>query len=196
MNRLSLVSVFLLPLALSGAEKPAAPRPFSGLPQTGEFVFSILPKSLQKSPTLEMTVNTEFTPYGRLLRPASPAQPVYYVSQSAGLKKFGAPVGGERTPSPAELERAMNKALALNGYLPVDDPTKRASLVVIYYWGSHNAEDAETRAAFPALAAKNQLERAVLVGGKKYAAEMANILEWGEGVADRTQERDFLRDQT
>ncbi|MEO6569428.1 MAG: hypothetical protein ABIO94_11750 [Opitutaceae bacterium] len=196
MTRLRSIFVFLLPVTFLGAEKPASPRPFSGLPQTGEFVFSILPKSLQKNPTLEMTVNTEFTPYGRLLRPASPTQPVYYLSQSAGLKKFGASVGGEHTPSPAALESAMTKALAMNGYLRAVDATTPASLVVVYYWGAHNAEDPETRAAFPALAVKNRLERAVLVGGKKYAAEVANIMELGAGPGDRTPEREFLWDQT
>src|SRR6266700_7076344 len=106
----------------SGAVPAATPPRASGLPKTGEFAFSLLPKSFQRNPTLEMTVNTEFTDYGRLLRSASPEQPVYYVPLPAGYKEFGGSIGGQHPPPPADLERAMKKALAVNGYLQAEKP--------------------------------------------------------------------------
>jgi hypothetical protein len=67
--------------------------------------------------------------------------------------------------------------------------------VVIYYWGSHNTLDPETRRDFPELAAKNKLERAILVGGKKYANEESQVMEFGETLFDHEQKKEFLRDQ-
>lgn len=144
---------------------------------------------------LEMTVNTEFTDYGRMLRPASPTQPVYYLPLPAGYKQLGAPMGGGKPPPVADLERAMKKSLAGNGYFAAEENGPKPTLVLIYYWGSHNTLDPETRAAFPELAARNRLERAVLVGGKKYANQTRSNLEWGPGLEERTVEREFLRDQ-
>jgi hypothetical protein len=195
MKFLPCVLACLLSLPLLAAEKTPVPRRTNGLPQTGDFVFSLMPKAFQSEPTLEMTVNTEFTSYGRMLRPASPDQPVHYLAVPAGFKPLGAPMGGEKPPPPADLERAMKKALAVNGYLAAEDGGPRPALVVIYYWGSHNALDSETRANFPELDAKNKLERAVLVGGKKYAMETGRAMEWGPGLEERTTEREFLRDQ-
>jgi hypothetical protein len=181
---------------VSAVMAPSPPtRSDSGLPKSGEFTFSLLPKSFQRNPTLEMTVNTEFTDYGRLLRPATPDQPVYYVPLAAGYKQMGAPMGGEHPPAQADLERALKKALAVNGYLQAEMPGKGAALVLIYYWGSHNQLDPFTRSNFPDLAAKNKLERAILVGGKKYATEEGRVTEWGETLIDRAGDKEFLRYQ-
>jgi hypothetical protein len=187
--------VFLLHANLSAAESTkAAPPVKSKIPQSGEYVFSLLPKSFQRNPILEMTVNTEVTEYGRMLRPASTDQPVYYVAAPVGYRQFGATVG-EKAPSPQDLEAAMTKALADTGYLVAKQAGPNPSLVVVYYWGSHNKIDPELAADFPQLAAKHRLERAVLVGGKKYAAELGRTMEFGETIADRSLEKEYLRDQ-
>lgn len=163
--------------------------------KTGDFVFSILPKSLQKSPTLDMTFNTEMTDYGRLLRAASPENPVYYVEQDGGFRQLGWSVGGEKPPPPKELERVLNNALATNGYLPASDGHP-AGLALIYFWGSHNKPDPDVARDFPELMQRNILERAILVGGKKFAAGMSFTMEWGETAADHEEKLEFLRDQT
>lgn len=163
--------------------------------KTGDFVFSILPKSLQKSPTLDMTFNTEMTDYGRLLRAATPENPVYYVEQDGGFRQLGWNAGGEKPPSPAELQRILNNALANNGYLPAS-PGHAAGLALIYFWGSHNKPDPEFARDFPEAARRNILERAILVGGKKFAAGMSFTMEWGETAADHEEKMEFLRDQT
>ena len=86
--RCLLTALLALPLAAEAASKlsdlSSSGRP-SALPKSGDFVFSFLPKSLQRNPTLDMTVNTEMTEYGRLFRAVSPSAPAYYVSLAAGF---------------------------------------------------------------------------------------------------------------
>jgi hypothetical protein len=195
MKTLPCVLLGVLPAAIFAADPTPIPRSTaSGLPRDGQFAFSLLPKSFQRNPELEMTVNTEFTDYGRLLRPATPENPVYYAAVAVGYKQFGGPMG-EHPPPAADLERAMKRALAVNGYLPVENPGQAPALVVVYYWGSHINLDPETRRDFPDLAAKNKLERAILVGGKKYANAEARVLEWGETLLDHERKQEFLRGQ-
>lgn len=178
------------------APAPPPPPRTSGPRKTGDFVFSLLPKTFQREPTLEMTVNTEFTDYGRLLRPATPQRPIYYVAVPAGFKPLGASVAGEHPPPQADMEKAMEKALAMNGFLPAEKtPGATAALVLVYYWGSHDNLDPETRRLFPELAAKYRLERAILVGGKNYAQAEGHVMEWGESILDRDATQDFLREQ-
>jgi hypothetical protein len=164
-------------------------------PKSGEFVFSLLPKAFQRTPDLEMTVNTEVTPYGRLLRTPTPQQPVYYLAHSGGFKPMGDSVAGEHPPSSEQIDRALTKALATNGYLPASASNQSPSLVIFYFWGSHNRLDRETEAQFPVLAAKHRMERAILVGGRTQLEKMARVLEWGENLTDRTPEYEYLRDQ-
>ena len=194
------IPMLLAMLALGSLGRAQAPLPSASdksarSAKTGDFVFSILPKSLQKSPTLDMTFNTEFTAYGRLLRKASPENPFYYVGQDAGFHQLGWAAGGERSPQTEVLERALNKALATNGFLPAS-PGHPAGLALIYYWGSHNKPDEDTARDFPELVQKYILERAFLVGGKKFASGMLFSMEWGETAADHEEKMEFLRDQT
>lgn len=163
-------------------------------PKSGEFVFSLLPKSFQRTPDLEMTVNTELTPYGQMLRVPTSEHPVYYISYSSGFKQMGDLVGGEHPPKPQQIEQALKQALRVSGYLPASrqhPPT----LAILYFWGSHNRMDRQTAARFPELAARQRLERAMLVGGHAEVDKMANILEWGESLTDRTSRYEYLRDQ-
>ncbi len=159
------------------------------------FVFNLLPKSFQRKPTLEMTFNTEVTDYGRMLRPASPGNPVYYIAEDAGFRQLGWDVGGEKPPAQADMERIMKKGLATNGFLPAAPPAHPAALAVVYYWGSHNKPDPQTAAMFPQLALRNRLERAILVGGKRFAQGMAFSAEYGESPTDRLAKQEFLNDQ-
>jgi hypothetical protein len=165
------------------------------IPKSGDFVFSLLPKSFQRNPTLDMTVNTEVTDSGRLMRTVSPSAPAYYLAQSAGFKSLGSPIAGEKSPPEAELARALLKSLALNGYLPATKSGPQPSLVVIYYWGSHNKLDREDAENFPDLANKYKLERAALIGGKKYVADLSRTMTWGESLTDHTDLKEYLKYQ-
>lgn len=183
----------MLAVTVEAAELPTTKARSGRSVKTGEFVFSILPKSFQRNPTLEMTFNTDVTPYGRLLRIASPESPVYYMPVEGGYHQLGFSVGGETSPPPAELERAMTRALAVNGFLTA--PDHPPSLAIIYHWGSHNKPDPETARNFPELARKYRLERAMLVGGVKFVLGTSFAMEWGESGADREEKMQFLRDQ-
>jgi hypothetical protein len=187
--------VFGTVVSTFAADTPAAlsaksPR----MAQTGDVVFSLLPKAFQRRPMMEMTFNTEFTPYGRLLRKATPENPVYYVAQDGGFQQLGWTIGGEHSPPRENMARAMSKALAENGFLPAA-PDHRPGLVLVYFWGSHNKPDRETARDFPELARKYELERSILVGGKQFASSMAFSMEWGESPADRFGKNEYLRDQ-
>ncbi len=165
------------------------------LPGSGQWDFHLLPKAFQKRPDLDMTVMTEFTPVGRLMRPASPTQPAYYQAQAGGFKQLGDTSDGEHPPPPAELQAALTKALAVNGFLTADLPGHPPTLAVFFSWGSHNKLDPETAAMFPQLAARHLLERSILVGGKNFASNQARLLEYGASILDRDEQMDYLRDQ-
>lgn len=174
------------------ADAPGAEGTPRRLPGTGDFVFQLLPKAFQKRPDLEMTVVTEFTPYGRLLRPVTPEQPAYFIAQPGGYKQLGDTVGGEISPAPADLERAMVRALAANGFLPAGPPAHAPSLAVFYTWGSHNKLSPEMAAQFPQLAARHTLERAMLVGGREFMAGLNRRMEFGDSILDHDERMDYL----
>jgi hypothetical protein len=167
----------------------------SRLPGTGQWDFHILPKSFQKKPDLEMTVITEFTPVGRLLRPTTPDQPSYYIAQSGGNHQMGDTVGGESSPLPADLEKSITHALAVNGFLAANPPEHRPTLAVIYTWGSHNKMTREMARMFPEEAAKQRLERALLVGGKQFVADVSRTIEFGDTIFNHTERLEYLNDQ-
>ncbi len=190
-----LVLALALPTLGTAAQISSEGEPMRSV-RDGDFMFSFLPKSLQRNPVIDMTVNTEVTNYGRLMRPVSPESPMYYVAAPSGFKQLGAALYGEKSPPVTELERAMKKSLATTGYVESTLPEHPPTLAVIYYWGSHNKLDPETAANFPDLAARYQLERAVLVGGKKYSSNLARALEYGAGPEDRSNDREYLRYQS
>ena len=104
--------------------------------QTGAFVFELLPKSLQWNPWLDMTVYTEMTPAGRRYPKASKANPVYYEMYPGEFRQLGVQTGGLRSPPIADLEAAMKRALATNGYLPAEPPDHPPTLLIFFHWGA------------------------------------------------------------
>ena len=178
----------------TAAELPTTKDKASRSVKSGDWVFSILPKAFQNNPILDMTVYTEFTPYGRLLRAATPENPVYYAAHDTGYKQLGWSMGGEHPPKEADIERAMARALATNGFL-AETPEHRASVALFYVWGSHNKPPPDIARDFPELAAKNKLERAILVGGKDFAKGMSFAMEWGDPAGELDEKMQFLREQ-
>jgi hypothetical protein len=151
---------------------------------------NLLPKSFQSNPNLEMTVITELTPEGRQLPPASPDHPVYYQGQSNGNHPMGDRVGGQHPVQPAEMERLVTHALAVNGYLPAKPPAQPPSLLVVLTWGTHNRitvpgeDDANTTSTDELR--RNILERAALVGGRAFAEELAKVIQESQQAAAAT----------
>ncbi len=118
------------------------------------FVFSILPKSLQRNPRVDLNVITEMTPEGKKRPKVTPDHPAYYVAQAGGYKQLGqTPVGHEHPPPLPDLERVMAKALATAGFLPEETPAHPATIAVVYNWGSHTTPTEDDQSILNELAA-------------------------------------------
>ena len=76
---------------------------------------------------------------GKKRRVPTPEQPMYYYLPPAIFVQRGEIPAGERPPPTASLEQAMKKALAANGYLPIDDAHQRPDLLIIFDFGSHGS---------------------------------------------------------
>jgi hypothetical protein len=169
---LPLVGLTSLVLA---ADKPPALPVESG---EGQWVFSLLPKSFQKNPLVDQTVLTEMTEEGRKLPVPTAEHPVYYLAHPTGYHTEGHGAAGERPPAEAVVTDCLQRALAVNHYLPAT-PAHPPTLALFYVWGSHNNLDQgdELSGAFPDVGHRNLLSRAALVGGTKFAAELKDVLE-------------------
>lgn len=187
----------LAAVSLSAAD-PQLPLPVMSTPsnqlESGRFNLNFLPKAFQRNPELEMTAVCELTDYGRTLPVASPQAPVYYVGHSTGFQQRGDSVGGEHPPTDSYLGRVLAHSLAKAGFLPASR-SHPPTLVLMFHWGSHNAMDRELAAMFPELANRQRLERAVLVGGRKFETSIARRLEFGDSIVDHAAKNDFLTDQ-
>lgn len=181
----------LLLVASTLAAQPPPPAPAPAKPaekKSGEsqWVFSLLPKSLQKNPRLELTVITEMTEAGKKRPPVSPAQPAYFVTQSGGFRQLGHAPGNEKSLSPAQVEKILTHALAANGYLPAQPPARAPTLAIMFVWGSHNLlveGDDENPSLSGQAVARNLLDRAALVGGEKFARQMLDLFTQADALS-------------
>jgi hypothetical protein len=165
------------------AESPPAPTQTE---RKSEWVFSLLPKSMQRNPRLELTVITEMTEAGRRAHQATSQQPVYVDFFSAGPKHLGHTAGNETTLPQAEVEALLERALATNGFLRASAHQRKPDLVILYTWGTHALlvePDAENPVLSGQEIARNLLDRAAMVGGSKFAAEMLQLFEQADALA-------------
>ncbi|HRE07409.1 MAG TPA: hypothetical protein PKX00_17465 [Opitutaceae bacterium] len=178
---LLLLGVWLSPAtALLGApeRKTDAIAPPEGFKEP-RWVFSLLPKSMQKDPRLDYTVITEMTPAGRKLPPVTKDNPAYYELYSAGFRQLGDAPGEEKTLTAEQLEPLLVRSLEGNGFRPAKRPEHEPSLLILYTWGSHNRlveGDDENPSLSSDRLARNLLERAALVGGDAFARELLQLL--------------------
>ncbi|MDO8541451.1 MAG: hypothetical protein Q7S40_13515 [Opitutaceae bacterium] len=159
---------------------PAPAAPSAEKKPGSDWVFSLLPKSLQQNPHLELTVITEVTDEGKKRPSASAQNPVYFELYSAGFRQQGHPPGGEKTLTREDIERLLTRSLASNGFLPAEPPSKVPAIVIIYSWGSHNLlteGDDENPVLSSEQVARNLLDRAALVGGDRFAKQMLTLFE-------------------
>ena len=169
--------------ALPAPAVPAAATPKK--PEKSQWVFSLLPKSFQKNPNIDLTIITEMTELGKQQPPVSPAHPAYYIAQSSGFHQMGQPPGHEKTLSESEVERLLSRALAANGYRPAEPPAHPPTLVIFYTWGSHNLlveGDDENPSLSPNQVARNLLDSAALVGGEKFAAKLLELFQQADDM--------------
>jgi hypothetical protein len=165
---------------------PAAPAP-AKKPAKSEWVFSLLPKSFQKNPQIDLTVITEMTEIGKKQPPASSAAPVYYIAQSSGYHQMGETISGEHSLKPEDVERLLKRALTPNGFLPASPPAHPPTLAIFYTWGSHNLlveGDPDNPTLSGNQIARNLLDRAALVGGVKFSEQMLKLFQEASDMAE------------
>lgn len=196
LSRLFLRLAPFVSLPVAFAQLPATPPPpvpaapaavtVPKKPAKSEWVFSILPKSFQKNPYVELTVITEMTELGKKQPPASTTAPVYYALQSSGFHQLGHAPGGEHTLKQEEVERLLTRSLATSGFLPAQLPAHPPTLIVLYTWGSHNMlveGDPDNPALSAEQIARNLLDRAALVGGVKFSQQMLKLFQEADDLA-------------
>jgi hypothetical protein len=166
--------------ALPDPSATPAPTADSG---DSSWVFSLLPKSAQKNPNLEMSVITTFTDLGKTLPLVTPEHPAYYVLQSAGYHSLGQISANDAQLTPEQLQQMMTKALAANGFLEAKPPAT-PTLVIIYSWGSHAKIDPNDETVTGETLARNLLDRALLVGGEKFAAQLKQIFDEKDAMVE------------
>jgi len=195
--------------AADHSDAPAAGR-------SSRFTFSLLPKSLQRRPTLDFHVITELTDEGRKLAPPTAAKPVYYVAQPGQFTQLGNNItAGETPPNVERLTRAMETALVSGDYLKASPTTPPPAIFVVFSYGSFarfsmdfydreddlklaeledasdpgslfsgpmlRSDDRDVSALLPIVLSHKMehdeiLRRAGLIGGEKFARDLAKVL--------------------
>jgi hypothetical protein len=189
-----------LPGAVSQAADQATPPP----PQWDAGSFSLIPRAFQKSPHLNVIIFTEMSKVGRTMKPPTPGNPTYYLVNNGGLAEEGDVVSGEKPPSDATLAKLMETTLNANGYLPASK-LHAPSLILHYRYGSFNqlssmtdptgANGPDPNNPDPPddLMQQNLLERAALVGGMQFTAEMSRAMN--AGTLEQFRNKDFRTTQ-
>lgn len=191
-------------LLLAAAQAPAADS--DDKPVTG-FQFELLPRAFQKKPLVDVHVITEMTAAGRTQPVPTAAQPAYYLTRPAGQLTLGQGAPANEKPADvARLEQLMAASLAVSHYLPAKDG-QEPKLVIIYSWGSHSAplgqddpsyseettdDGTTTRSADTGESQETLIreiiERAKLVGGDKFAAELIKAINQEAAMRRATPE--------
>jgi len=84
---------------------------------------------------VQVITSTDATREGALLRPPSPADPVYYFPLIKGYHDFGVAMAGEKMPVPEETIRVIVRTLAKEGYL-LATVQHRPSQLIMFTWGT------------------------------------------------------------
>ncbi len=186
MNPARLILIVLFAYAGFGASAQGAAGPLAKEADASRWVFSLLPKSLQQNPHLNLTVITEMTDAGRKLPPVSPASPAYFITKSGGHHDLGHSTGTEVVLSAEQVEKILIRALAANGYLPSLPPARPPTLVINFVWGAHNLltePDADNASLSGLAVGRNLVDRAALVGGEKFAKQIVDVFTRAEELA-------------
>jgi hypothetical protein len=181
----SIVLALLSAVSAFGSTTPA-PAPTSKPPAAKEerFIFDAIPRPFQRRPRLEMTVITEMTDVGKTRPTPSAQSPAYFALHSAGYVSRG-DISGEKTVAPSEIEKLLLDSLAQSGLIASSE-AHPPELLIIYYWGVHAVIDPDAAAQEPASILRNVFDRAALVGGERFAAQLRKIMQKEAGSADAT----------
>ena len=146
---------------------PMVTKTKAGPTVQGNFVFSLFPKSMQSNPKTDLSAICEMTDEGRKRPLVTPSTPGYYISFDAGLLEAGE-VESLHMPDKEALMKVLEKSLSQNGYKPAPKGTN-PDYALIFHWGTH------TRSALNDTLG-DILSRAMLVGGRKFASELKDVL--------------------
>ncbi|HUL52020.1 MAG TPA: hypothetical protein VLT83_01295 [Opitutaceae bacterium] len=115
---------------------------------------------------------TECTDAGRQVPAPSAEQPVYVLIHCAGQHDVGEAHAADPSPTEAALDAQLRAALGVRHYqmATADHPP---SVVLFYNWGIHGNPGAD----LADLGLRNLLDRAALVGGRKFAADLQAALQ-------------------
>lgn len=195
--------LFLGAVVLSGAGLTARADTKSpakdGDTEKRKLSFSLLPKSFQKNPALDFNVLTEMSPEGRKYTPPTASAPAYYIANvdTPESRGFVSVDFSAHAPKPEQVEHLVAQALSSSHYLPASKTTPPPSIVVLVHWGAYsnpafNGEEAvsgessmdqgkSAKELLPLVLGsipkrKAILERAALIGGKKFSEELNDVL--------------------
>ncbi|PTX96532.1 hypothetical protein [Opitutus sp. ER46] len=124
-------------VALAQASEPAAPDPLPVEPSRSGWTFSLLPKSLQRHPSLDFHVVTELTAEGRKRALPTAEHQVYYIASAGKFTQLGNNTpAGETPPDVGYLTRAMHGALAASHYTPASPSSPLPAIAIVFNYGS------------------------------------------------------------
>jgi hypothetical protein len=154
----------------AGSADPAKETKRKASEMTEKFSWSeMLPTAWQKNPRLFFMVATDVSEAGKKLPPVSTEHPAYFELKTAGYREIGDTAAGEKTLKPEQIEPTLLKALASGGYHPAKEG-QAPSLLIVYRWGVHSPLDPDALDGNARIL--NQLDRAAMIGGEKFAAEL------------------------
>lgn len=176
MNRTMLIAIVI------GAGCWALDARAASAPSESAWVFNLLPRTLQQNPRLDLTVVTELTPEGRKRPDVSVRHPAYCLIQSGGYHHAaGEAARGGSLPADA-IDALVRQTLAARGYFLAAESVP-ASLVLVYNWGMHGRQIHDESMGGEEMLG-DFLDRAGLVGGARFRAEVETVLAEAMAQAD------------
>ncbi|MDF9833376.1 hypothetical protein M2103_001600 [Ereboglobus sp. PH5-5] len=92
---------------------------------------------------IDVLVAPDRTAEGKNFVPPTAEKPRHCIIHSAGPMELGAVYAGEKIPREEEVAPHVKKALASQHYLEIDKDHPEPSLLIVYSWGSINADETE-----------------------------------------------------
>lgn len=198
MKSIFLRSVLVLfPVAGFAADPAKAPAK-GNVEESSKFVFRLTPKSFQKNPELNFNILTDVTVEGKKRAEPTAEAPQYFVIEGGKKRESGDASHGGPAPTAEAVREWVLKGLAKRNYLVAKEGAgaPRPTLVVLYHWGTHESpafDGDEGSGETPVSVASDAgdimlkvlgddrkrkllVDRALLVGGMKFAVELNNTM--------------------
>lgn len=106
---------------------------------------------------IDVLVAPDRTATGKKFVQPTAKNPYYCAIRSVGAMELGAVFAGEKIPNEEEIAPHVKKALASQHYLEIDKEHPEPSLLIVYSWGSINADEMEVDLGEEAGTATTQL---------------------------------------